>query len=467
MNKIEALPSFNSKFIITFYLFCVLLLITGLVSFKLINNSFAIGAILIAIPITLNISFNLRVVFYLLITTMFIYLYVFRLSTAVLFSFGYLFSFLLTFRHLTKEDFANPISKYLIIYFLGSLPSLWNNTLHGVQYLMFLNVTNFVIVLFITIVFQYKKDITRDFVIIFILLTVQNSLQVITGALLTHSRIFGLAGIMFVDYVCIGILISTIYLIFGSKKQKLIFSGILVLLALGAFFDQTRNPLITLFITYLILLLYLIIYSDKYRLNRMKLIGVLILSILFVVVSLLLIQSLYPDLTSRITNVSQFKKTFSSEGEAQNSFVSRVLIWDTAIAGFKQHPLIGIGWYSFPYASVHYYTIPDFLYKIYVQGLTPHQTFIAILCETGIIGLAGFLILYFSIIAQVHRTLQANIPDNKKAPFFAVLWTQVYILISMLMTDAWLWGQGAILWAVVLGLMLGINKKYIVKGNSS
>src|SRR5437773_3158802 len=54
-----------------------------------------------------------------------------------------------------------------------------------------------------------------------------------------------------------------------------------------------------------------------------------------------------------------------------------MLIWDAAINAFRAHPVTGIGVYGYPYSSKRYSTVPLPLYRAFVEGNSPHETFIA------------------------------------------------------------------------------------------
>ncbi len=145
-------------------------------------------------------------------------------------------------------------------------------------------------------------------------------------------------------------------------------------------------------------------------------------------------------------------------GKVENSLVSRILIWDTAWNAFLAHPLVGIGVYSFPYSSNQYYRIPKLLYVLYVEGLSPHQTQLAVLAETGIVGAIGYLIFLFALWKSGYQALsKASGPQDTKYALVAFT-AVVYCTISMIFTDAWLWGQGIVLLGLVTGAMLANRK---------
>jgi O-antigen ligase len=112
-----------------------------------------------------------------------------------------------------------------------------------------------------------------------------------------------------------------------------------------------------------------------------------------------------------------------------------------------------------------YHRIPTELYIFFVQNLTPHETFLAVLAETGIIGFIGFIIFLSSTIVIAFKAVNSSITEKQKYFSLALLLLQIYIVTSMFMTDAWLWGQCGMLWAVIIGVSIA-NYKIILKENS-
>ena len=102
--------------------------------------------------------------------------------------------------------------------------------------------------------------------------------------------------------------------------------------------------------------------------------------------------------------------------------------------------------------------MPDFLFELYVERLTPHSTYLAVLTETGILGFVGFLIFILYIIKTSFANI--NLAKTKKEKMIALVltWTIVYITISMIVTDAWLWQRGIISWGMFLGMNLAYRK---------
>ncbi len=94
----------------------------------------------------------------------------------------------------------------------------------------------------------------------------------------------------------------------------------------------------------------------------------------------------------------------------------RVLIWLDAINLFLQHPIFGIGLGNFKSFSIlsqsdllmhHAWIRKDFLYAVPpLSHAWAHNEYLHILCETGIVGFSGFMILIYTIIKRIVKSIK-------------------------------------------------------------
>jgi O-antigen ligase len=139
---------------------------------------------------------------------------------------------------------------------------------------------------------------------------------------------------------------------------------------------------------------------------------------------------------------------------AAHSIVSRMFIWDTAFNAFRAHPFVGIGVYAFPYTSLRYNNSTLEIYRLYVSGSSPHQTHLAVLAETGIIGAIGFIVFAVATLRVVFGAIRQSSTEPGSRYALVAGIAVVYCFVSMVFSDAWLWGQGIVLLGLVLGLTL-------------
>jgi O-antigen ligase len=192
-----------------------------------------------------------------------------------------------------------------------------------------------------------------------------------------------------------------------------------------------------------------------YNFRRTRLIVVALSFLILVIGSYTFLNALNPSIGLRATETTDMStNTIDEGGRPTSSLVTRVLVWHTAYQAFQAHPILGVGVYGFPMVSDQYYTIPKLLYVSYVKDLTPHQTYVAVLTETGIVGLLGFGVLLVALIGVVIRLLSRFENKARDRLRLAVVWSSCYCLVSMWTTDAWLYGRGIVLLSILIGLML-------------
>ena len=373
-------------------------------------------------------------------------------------------SYLVTYKRGALNRVPNPLMAPLAIFVVTMLPSLLNTlTLGASIYQMF----NFVsmIILFLVVgnyVTEYRQ--IKACSIAFVFLSLCNGLTIIIQNILTGDRVFGFAGIMYVDFVCVAIIICITAILFLRNWKSFLLLIVALLLLVSLLFAQTRNTMISLAVLCVFLFFFLLLYHRTFSIARKNVLLMSAVSLLVVGASLGFLYYLVPQTFDRI--IAVFSKKGGSGGLISSSLISRLLIWHTAVNAFLNHPIIGMGAYSFWLDSHSYSQIPNWLYKDWVQGTSEHQTYLAVLTETGIIGLIGFVIFLFSAIHLAYKSVVISVSEEQKYYSLGLLLLQVYVAVSMTMTDAWRWGQCGMLWGLILGLSCA-NYKIIMRSESS
>ena len=175
------------------------------------------------------------------------------------------------------------------------------------------------------------------------------------------------------------------------------------------------------------------------------------------------LEIITPSVSERAEQLTNSNnEVINQKGETTSSLITRLFIWHTAYNAFVQNPITGIGMYAFPYISWKYNTLPNIIFENYVKKKTPHIAYLAIATETGIIGLFGYLIFIFSTIKFSYQSVKSSNSNLENLVSTSIFFTLIYITVSMLMTDAWLWNQGIILWGIVLGLSMA-NRNILIE----
>ena len=162
-------------------------------------------------------------------------------------------------------------------------------------------------------------------------------------------------------------------------------------------------------------------------------------------VAVLLVSWIYfksPDINRRIVLLTGM---FSSEYIAEQATSRRTPIWDTAYKMFQDNWLNGVGPRGFRYAYKTYADEDNYFVRQGQEGQThPHLVFLEIAVETGVIGVVGFLLFYFTLLrywwrgrhstitgAWTAALLAGTFPFNAHLAFYGSYWSgYLWLLIA-------------------------------------
>jgi O-antigen ligase len=392
---------------------------------------------------------NFNAVVLLLCFSFYIEFFFLSLSVAEWVSCFVLVSFFLTHKF-SKIKFKNDIISVYFIYLISIIPSYFMMSWRPASGLFLFRYVGFLSLLALLPVAFPSFEKMKWFFYFFVLCAVLNVFTMIRDGGLSGARVFGQAGIMFVDLVGIAIALSFVHIIFKRKHTGLMIVLLAVLL-LGAFMTQTRNSWIAIILT-LVYCSYQFIkgtgrlgYASslaKFRIMKFVL-GLSCIILVAVLVS--------PNTMDRFTQ----KKKAEADNERYaiehvDSFTSRVFIWHTALNAFKAHPIFGVGNYNFQFVSEDYNALPLYVYGLFVYGRRPHLVIMELLCETGVVGFLGYLFFIIFTWKKAARIMRQQSSESEFYYTLSIVGCLFYITVSMLMTDAWLWGQLQMLHACVL-----------------
>ncbi len=449
MAKIsKRLSKYNDLKLILIVPFLVFVLL--LFFFRSYNPTSRYLLILFCVPVLLTLLLNFKILYKIFILSFFFEfgIYYFYLST-LLFPFVTL-SFIINFS-IKRSDIKNPILYYFLFFLISIIPSYFAAISHPESYLISYNLLGFISILFITPLVFTKLDNIKSIASIYLVGCTFNAIYLIIMALISGHREFGIAGIMYVDIVGIGIIISySSYLFY--KKHSFLFGIVTIILIVALLFTQTRNTWISTGIVVLALTIYYIFKKEKLKIKNLygskRLASVFLASVLVI----LIIEISFPNVFSRVAAPKSQTTEELAVTMDFGSIATRFFIWEIAFNVFKANPIIGTGFHSFRFVSLEYSKLDPFLYSTFVYNLTPHTTILALLADTGLLGFTGFMVFMYLTIRFFHGNLDQSITQEQKIISFILFWCQIYIVISMIMTDAWLWGTLHMLWAVILGI---------------
>jgi O-antigen ligase len=175
------------------------------------------------------------------------------------------------------------------------------------------------------------------------------------------------------------------------KKKSVIHILIAIFLVLNVFFSFSRGAWLGL----ILLLFYAI--KHFYKINKNKtIIAVVLVSILLIMVSSESIKAL-------------IDWRWSTSFDAENaSNIERSGLIRVAIEAFLSSPFFGIGALNYPTFLMH--TSDLYIMRAEVlETLTPHNFFLEILCELGLLGFVALLTFFYAVyLASISRTINRN-----------------------------------------------------------
>ena len=315
-----------------------------------ISNNVLKAAVLVVIPFLILFFFNFKLSFSFLVLLLFADVVRYGFATAEYFSIFLLLSFFANYNNIEIKDFKSPVFSFFVIFLVSCIPSIvTTEVLPHVLYKL-LHLVVFLILITICVAAFSKQDDIFQFFKFFIFLSLINSLYLIYEAVITESRTFGFAGVMFVDYVGIAIVAVFIWFLLSGIQKKILLLPVLLILILASIFTQTRNAWVSILILLLLIISFFYFYSRRYKLNKRFLLVV----ILFLSVSIGGVYTYLKDVTPSVSErVEQFSETntevVNQKGEVTSSLISRMFIWHTALNAFTHNPVTGVGIYGFPY----------------------------------------------------------------------------------------------------------------------
>ncbi|KFF13693.1 O-antigen ligase family protein [Flavobacterium hydatis] len=203
----------------------------------------------------------------------------------------------------------------------------------------------------------------------------------------------------------------------GIKKNFLFFT--LFLVTTTIFLTAARASLLNLF---LIFVVYILFYLKSHSFNKSSLIKSSILIIPVLIALFASNRSLekakdndrYKSVTNRITQINT--------GDA--SVKARFTYWENAIKIAQENPLLGVGLGNYRIESIPYEKFQENDFSV---SLDPHNDFLEILAETGILnGLLYFSFFIFILFVNIKRLIKSTDSNTKTVAVLTLMLLIVY-----------------------------------------
>lgn len=454
MNKDILSRLLPDRFNVSFSILIVVLLLgINLIAIQLL--SFNIIYVLTVLTVLFLCSFNVKLILLLTVLNIFVP-YILQIHSSVIVSLFLLLSVVFKYSKFESEKSENPIMLPLIIFVFAAVISLVNSPFDLYVLMDFFNLIAFVLIVFSVPKIVYEEKEMLRLLLIFVLAVFFHSIVVIFNGLTFGGRTFGLLGVFYIDLAGLAFLYSVIFLLYAKRKIKYVYAILSLTILIGLILTQTRNAWLSTAVGLSFLLIILLFNSKKFLINKRIIIFSSI--VLFVTAAIFvsyITSSADIDVSRRLeTKTNDVKLSENPASVGENSLVSRLFIWHTAVNAFLKEPVIGIGMYSFKKTSSKYYTIPKPFFKQYVEYKTPHVSYLEIIVETGIVGFILFLFFLFSVHKTLYKIMRSRIHEKNVITTLVIFVSIIYITFSMLMTEAWVYGQYLVWFGIIIGLLV-------------
>ena len=306
------------------------------------------------------------------------------IDTTILFSFLSLFFLLFN-----KLKFPISYSKHLKFFFLFSFWVFFSMTYSSSNQYLYVKGTNFILIVysFIFLFFAIKEKnnivfflncqllvgLIITFLILYLYFKGGGNLYYTYHVFLENGNQLGIP-----DYLALGVPVGS-SIIIALHKNKLIFKFLIFLMFISLILLSGRGPFLGMFIVFLMFLYY------RMKFSRRSLLRIILFS------SLILFNfNNISEWSGMDRLVSRFKVSLLENSDDNKSLTIRYNQLISSKEIFYKHPVFGTGLGSYSYETT----------RIDQRGY-PHNIFLEILTEQGLIGFLFFLILLFPIFFKM------------------------------------------------------------------
>jgi O-antigen ligase len=125
--------------------------------------------------------------------------------------------------------------------------------------------------------------------------------------------------------------------------------------------------------------------------------------LLLLLLPMLLFVPAVSDRLNDLGHGTEYKGGFQSEADTVNSFAWRTLMWQSALEDAADTPLFGKGLASFGLNALRFFPMADPNGGYSIKGIGAHSAYVQAGYETGLVGLACYLSIFFRLISRARR----------------------------------------------------------------
>ncbi|KHE90864.1 MAG: O-antigen ligase family protein [Candidatus Scalindua rubra] len=278
--------------------------------------------------------------------------------------------------------------------------------------------TPFLIYIVSVNVFKKREDIEKAITIIvvgIVLVGLQAVMEHATG----DSRIEGLMGQRNAEGAFFTMYFSLLLaILFGGigKKLKIVICAAIALSCYGLVFTLSRGAMVS----FPLAILFLSVFKYRRLLLPLSILCVLLIYVLPKTISERFNQTYDGPKASALefgagANINDNQELLEN---MDSSSVKRILIWKGALRAISGSPLFGIGFHRWPYVAYEHTGV--------AKLKSPHNMYLEIMLNSGIIGLLLFFWLFYSVFKTAYRV--AGHCDDKL--YEAICWGFMGCLVA-------------------------------------
>jgi len=189
------------------------------------------------------------------------------------------------------------------------------------------------------------------------------------------------------------------------------------LVVINIFLLQTRAVWIAVFISLILVFVFIMLKSDFLPEFFNRKVKKRILLVLLMAVSLLVLLSVIAPQYSPVFKIYQRIATLFNPEFTSNEW--RIEMWTATLALIKDNPVIGVGGGNWKISIYPYYG--EYLPSVFRHWRNPHNDYLNIIAEKGIVGLVTYLIPFILIYMYAIKNILSS-RDKKE------FWTNTFML---------------------------------------
>ena len=254
-----------------------------------------------------------------------------------------------------------------------------------------------------------------------------------SGTFLVHQEYAMFTG--FSAAIAFGLLSAEI-----SRRRRVTYFLLLVVLLWGTLLGQERAP----WLAFILGCAAVVYYSGK---QRKRLVVAFAVTVVAGVTFVAAVPQLRDMTLSRLAEAE-------TDSTRSNTLLSRLALWQAAGKLFLDHPILGIGPKNFLSLSPHILSKDELAGE---EALDPHNIWIGILAEQGILGFATYIYFSVAVLTVGIRTLRNSL--GSRLPSLCLAYTAYHFFWLAMSYHFFQKGEGHIHF-LLIGLMLGQQRHW-------